>query len=99
VPTYYFIIRARDGSYDDPSGTNLPDVEAATAYANRIIDELVRYPFLISSSISLRGRRPLADGRSPPVELKEGGHDPQYLTLDVKDEGRKTILSVPFNEG
>lgn len=67
MPTYYFIIRARDGSYDDPSGTNLPDVEAATAYANRIIEE-----------------------------LKEGGHDPQYLTLDVKDEGRKTVLSIPF---
>ena len=70
MPTYYFIIRARDGSYDDPSGTNLPDFEAATAYANRIIEE-----------------------------LKEGGHDPQYLTLDVKDEERKTILSMLFKEG
>jgi hypothetical protein len=70
VPTYYFIIRARDGAYDDPSGTNLPDVEAARAYANRVIEE-----------------------------LKEGGHDPQYLTLDVKDEARKTILSISFKEG
>jgi hypothetical protein len=31
-------------------------------------------------------------------ELKEGGHDPQYLTPDVKDEGRKTILSIPFKD-
>ncbi len=70
MPTYYFIIQARHGGYDDPSGTNLPDVEAARAYANQIIEE-----------------------------LKESGHDPQYLTLDVKDEARKTILSISFRKG
>jgi uncharacterized protein DUF6894 len=64
---YYFVIRAKDGRYDDPSGSDLPDIEAATAYAHQIIEE-----------------------------LKEGGHPRDYVTLDVQDETRRTILSIPF---
>ena len=66
---YYFVIRAKDGRYDDPSGSDLPNIEAATAYAHRIIEE-----------------------------LKEGGHPRDYVTLDVQDETRRTILSIPFGE-
>jgi hypothetical protein len=55
------------GSYDDPSGTDLSDIEAAKAYAHRLIEE-----------------------------LKEGGHPANYATLDVQDETRRTVLSVPF---
>jgi hypothetical protein len=68
MPRYYFVIRAKDGSYDDPSGTDVSDLEAAKAYAHRIIEE-----------------------------LKEGGH-PDYATLDVQDETRQTILSIPFRK-
>jgi hypothetical protein len=40
VPRYHFAIRAKDGRYDDPSGSDIPDIEAASAYAHRIIEEL-----------------------------------------------------------
>ena len=40
MPRYYFVIRAKDGQYDDPSGSDLPNIEAAKAYAHRIIEEL-----------------------------------------------------------
>ena len=40
MPRYYFIIRATDGSYEDPSGTDLPGVQAAKTYAERIVQEL-----------------------------------------------------------
>jgi hypothetical protein len=70
VPRYYFIIRATGGSYDDPVGTDLPDVAAAKAYARRIIQE-----------------------------LKEGAHPTEDAMLDVQDEARNTILTMPFEEG
>jgi Domain of unknown function (DUF6894) len=40
VSRYYFVIRAKDGRYNDPSGSEHADIESATAYAHRIIEEL-----------------------------------------------------------
>ena len=37
---YYFVIHASDHKDDDPDGTDLPNHQAAHAYAHRIIREL-----------------------------------------------------------
>jgi len=40
MPRYHFVVRAPDHTHDDPDGVHLPNHEAATEQAHRIVREL-----------------------------------------------------------
>ena len=40
MPRYHFVVRAPDHTHDDPDGMHLPNHEAATEQAHRIVREL-----------------------------------------------------------